>query len=27
VLKLCLLDEMKFSVFVMVAERFLSIYL
>ncbi len=27
VLKLCLLAEMKFSVFVMVAERFLSIYL
>ena len=26
VLKLCLLAEMKFSVFVMVAERFLSIY-
>jgi hypothetical protein len=27
VLKLCLLAEMKFSVFVMVAERFLSICL
>jgi len=27
VLKLCLLAEMNFSVFVMVAERFFSIYL